>query len=53
MNILSNIWFDTNVRVRSLHERVTLGLNMLPHAHAKEVKEHGVLVLGNSYMYIF
>lgn len=52
MNILSNIWFDTNVRVRSLHERVTLGLNMLAHAHAK-VKEHGVLVLGNSYMYIF
>ena len=52
MNILSNIWFDTNVRVRALHERVTLGLNMLAHAHAK-VKEHGVLVLGNSYMYIF
>ena len=51
-SILSNIWFDTNVTVRSLHTRVTLGPNMLAHAHAK-VKEQGVLVLGNSYMYIF
>ena len=51
-SILSNIWFDTNVTVRSLHARVTLGPNMLAHAHAK-VKEQGVLVLGNSYMYIF
>ena len=37
------------VRVHSLRACVTLGPNMLAHVHAKE-KEHGMLVLGNSYM---
>ena len=44
--------FNPFLSMRLLRARVTLGPNMPAHAHAKE-KDHGVLVLQNSYMYVF